>query len=254
VRFASLGSGSRGNALLVEFEQTLIMVDCGLPLGAVQERFRVLGRDPRDVTALLVTHEHGDHVRGVPAFARRFRNPVWMTAGTAASTPVRGLQRLEIVDTCQAFAIGDVSIEPFPVPHDAREPCQFVFAAGGRRLGILSDTGHITRHIKERLSACDALALEFNHDTEALWNGGYPPGLKQRIASRLGHLSNAQAGEFLCELGDSALQWVVALHLSAANNTPERVRQTLGDALGAEDGTTAHLAVQDETSGWLEVV
>ncbi len=254
LRFASLGSGSRGNALLVESAQTLVLVDCGLTLKAVEERLRGLGREPRDIDAVLVTHEHTDHVRGVSAFARRYRTPVRMTAGTAAGSKSRTLPRLETFNCHRRFEIGDLTVEPFPVPHDAREPCQFVFASGRKRLGILSDTGHITPHIKTHLAGCDALALEFNHDTEALWAGSYPEHLKQRIASQVGHLNNSQAAELLEHVVDSRLQWVVALHLSEANNSPERVRESLQDALGTEHSATAHLAGQHEPSRWLEVV
>lgn len=254
MRFASLASGSRGNALLVEYKQTLVMVDCGLTLKAAEERMRALGREPRDVTALLVTHEHADHIRGVPAFARRYRTPVWMTAGTAAGAAVTSMPQLKIFNCSRPLEIGDVRVEPFTVPHDAREPSQFAFAAGGRRLGVLSDTGHVTPHVRERLGSCDGLALEFNHDHDALWNGCYPEAVKRRVASSLGHLNNGQAGELLRELSRPELQWVVALHLSEANNTREDVERALQTGLGAGHPATARLASQDEVSGWLEIV
>lgn len=251
MRFASLASGSRGNALLVESGQTLIMIDCGLPLKAFEQRLNLLGREPRDIAALLVTHEHGDHVRGVGAIARRHRIPVWMTAGTAGCGAGRGLPNLKIFDCRRPLEIGDLSVEPFPVPHDAREPCHFTVEGPGRRLGMLSDAGHITRHIRERFARCDALALEFNHDLDALWAGDYPVELKRRIASPHGHLSNSQAAELLSAVDHPALQWVVALHLSESNNSVERVRGALEHALGAE--RHAVLALQHEPSGWLEL-
>ncbi len=254
LRFAALGSGSRGNALLVESAHTLVLVDCGLTLKAIEARLGSLGRDPRDIDAVLITHEHTDHVRGVSAFARRYRTTVRMTAGTAAGSASRTLPKLETFNCHRPFEIGDISVEPFPVPHDAREPCQFVFKAGGRRLGILSDTGHITAHIKAHLAGCDAMALEFNHDAEALWAGDYPEHLKQRIASQVGHLNNVQAAELISDVVDKRLQWVVALHLSEANNSPGRVREILQDALGNDHSAEAHLAVQHEPSDWLDVV
>lgn len=253
LRFASLGSGSRGNALLVESAQTLVLVDCGLTLKAIEERLAGLGRDPRDIDAVLITHEHSDHVRGISAFARRYRTPVRMTAGTAAGSASRTLPKLETFNCHRRFEIGDLIVEPFPVPHDAREPCQFVFSGSGKRLGILSDTGHITPHIKTHLAGCDAMALEFNHDAQALWDGDYPEHLKQRIASHVGHLNNVQAAELLNHLADSRLQWVVALHLSEANNSPDRVRKMMQDALGDEHAAEAHLAGQHEPGSWLEV-
>ena len=253
MRFASLGSGSRGNALLVESGSTLVMIDCGLTLKAVQERLAALGRDPRDIAAVLVTHEHGDHVRGVPTLAKRYRMPVWMTAGTAASGIARTLPVTKIFDCSRPLALGDITIEPFPLPHDAREPCHFTALAGGHRLGMLSDAGHVTRHIRERFAGCDALAIEFNHDLDALWAGGYSPQLKQRIASPHGHLSNGQAAELVETVAHGELQWVVALHLSEANNTHERVRGALELALAARPETIAHLATQHEANGWLEI-
>lgn len=254
MRFASLASGSRGNALLVEHEQTLVMVDCGVTLKAVTESLGALGRDPRDLEAILVTHEHSDHVRGVGALARRYRIPVWMTAGTAASSAGYDLPRLKVFACHRPIEVGALSFDPFPVPHDAREPCHFTVSAGGRRLGMLSDAGHVTRHIRERFERCDALALEFNHDLDALWAGSYPPRLKQRIASRLGHLNNGQAAELVNAVGHDELQWVLALHLSESNNTAERVRDTLERTLGADRRAAAHLALQHEVSGWLDVV
>src|SRR5262252_1947210 len=145
LRFASLSSGSRGNASLVEFGSTLLMIDCGLPLKVVEARLREIGREPRDVTALLVTHEHTDHAQGVATFARRYNTPLWMTPGTASA--VRELVNVQTLSPHRPLEIGAIKIEPFPVPHDAREPCQFVFAAGGRRLAVLTDTGHVTAHM-----------------------------------------------------------------------------------------------------------
>ncbi|HSG65585.1 MAG TPA: MBL fold metallo-hydrolase [Gammaproteobacteria bacterium] len=253
MRFASLASGSRGNALLVESGSTLVMIDCGLTLKVAEERLGALGRSPRDLAAILVTHEHGDHVRGVAMLAKRYRIPTWMTAGTAASGVARGLPVSKTFDCSRSLAIGDITIEPFPVPHDAREPCHFTAVADGRRLGMLSDAGHVTRHIRERFAGCDALAIEFNHDLEALWAGEYSPQLKQRIASPHGHLNNGQAAELVEAVAHDALQWVVALHLSEANNSQECVRGTLMRALGERPAAAAHLATQHETNGWLEI-
>jgi len=253
VRFASLASGSRGNALLVEHGQTLLMIDCGLPLKAAEERMRALGRGPRDLTALLVSHEHADHIRGVPALARRYRTPVWMTAGTAAGSVTSSIPELRLFNCSRRLELGEVTVEPFTVPHDAREPAQFTFIAGGRRLGVLSDTGHVTPHVRERLSGCDAMAVEFNHDLDALWSGDYPAAVKQRIASRLGHLDNVQAAGLVRELKHPGLQWVTALHLSDSNNSHAQVRQSLEDALGDSRSAVGHLAFQDEPGAWLEI-
>lgn len=250
LRFASLASGSRGNCSLVEFDDTLLMVDCGLPLTVVEERLGALGRDPRDITAILVTHEHGDHVQGVGPFARRYATPVWMTPGTASAS--RGVRSPKYLSSHRGIAIGAIAVEPYPVPHDAREPCQFAFVAGGRRLGMLTDTGFITPHIRERLAGCDALAVECNHDLEMLQSGPYPESLKARVASRYGHLNNAQTTELLGTVRHGGLQWVIGLHLSEKNNSPEQARDALSAALDGEH--TVHLATQDAATAWLPVL
>jgi phosphoribosyl 1,2-cyclic phosphodiesterase len=250
LKFASLGSGSRGNAMLVEFGATLLMVDCGLPLKIVEERLRLVGREPRDVTALLVTHEHTDHAQGVAKFARRYNTPLWMTAGTASA--VRGLTRVETLSSHRELTIGEIRVRPYPVPHDAREPCQFTFAAGGRCVGLLTDAGHVTPHMLERLAPCDALAVEANHDLGSLQRGSYPDSLKQRVASKFGHLNNAQTKDLLGRLDRARLQWVVGLHLSEQNNSPEQVRAAMGPALeGAR--FPLHLATQDAATAWFEL-
>jgi phosphoribosyl 1,2-cyclic phosphodiesterase len=250
LRFASLGSGSRGNALLVEFDDTLLMIDCGLPRRIVEQRLKALGRDPRDVTAILVTHEHADHAQGVAKFARRYNTPVWMTPGTASV--VRGAGRTWLMSCHRELTIESISVEPYLVPHEARELCQLVFAAGGRRLGVMTDTGHITPHICERLARCDALAIECNHDLESLQRGPYPEALKARIASRFGHLNNAQTTELLDRVEHAGLQWVMALHLSEQNNSPAHVRAAL-DRSPDRARYRLHLATQDTPSAWIAV-
>ena len=147
LRFASLGSGSRGNAMLVESGSTLLMVDCGLSVKAVEKRLGELGRHPRDVDALLVTHEHSDHIQGVARFAARHGTPVWMTPGTASSGAASKLTQINTFNYHRELKIGAIDVQPFPVPHDAREPSQFVFRAGDRKLGILTDTGHIRAYL-----------------------------------------------------------------------------------------------------------
>jgi phosphoribosyl 1,2-cyclic phosphodiesterase len=248
LRFVSLASGSRGNASLVEFGSTLLMVDCGLPVKVVEERFKAVDRHPRDVTAILVTHEHADHCHGVAAFSKRYNTPVWTTPGTASALPT--ITRVNHLSCHRALALGDISVQPFPVPHDAREPCQFTFSAAGRRLGMLTDAGHITPHVFEHLTSCDALALECNHDLETLRRGSYPDSLKARVASRFGHLNNDQTTELLSRLDPARVQWVMGLHLSERNNSPEQVRVALKPAL-ERALYPLHLASQDAPSIWL---
>jgi phosphoribosyl 1,2-cyclic phosphodiesterase len=248
LRFASLASGSRGNASLVEFGSTLLMIDCGLPLKIVEERLAAVGREPRDVSALLVTHEHSDHAQGVASFARRYNTPLWMTPGTASA--IRGLTNVRTLSCHRELEIGEFRLQPYPVPHDAREPCHFVFVAGGKRLGVLTDAGHVTPHMVERLAPCDAVAVEANHDLDSLRRGPYPDSLKARVASRFGHLNNAQTTELLGRLDRTRLQWVMGLHLSEQNNSPAHVRSTLGPAF-ADAKCPLHLATQDAASEWL---
>ena len=238
--------------MLVESSSTLLMVDCGLSVKAVEKRLGGLGRHPRDVDALLVTHEHSDHIQGVARFAARHGTPVWMTPGTASSGAARKLTKINTFNCHRELKIGAIDVQPFPVPHDAREPSQFVFRAGDRKLGILTDTGHITAHICERLEGCDALALECNHDLDTLWSGAYPEHLKARVASSLGHLNNSQTADLLGAVGHRELQWVVALHLSEKNNSPDLVHKSLVERLD-HPRQSLHVATQDEPSGWIEI-
>ncbi|MGE4658063.1 MAG: MBL fold metallo-hydrolase [Gammaproteobacteria bacterium] len=253
LRFCSLGSGSRGNALLIEFRNTLLMVDCGLSVKAITERMASRGRHPSEVTALLVTHEHTDHVQGVARLARRFGTQVWMTCGTAAALGANGMPTLQTFSSYKQLEFGEIGVEPYPVPHDAREPCQYVFTAGDLRLGVITDTGHVTPHVLACLAHCDALGVECNHDLEALWQGGYPEAVKKRVASQLGHLSNEQAAELLASVEHDGLQWAMALHLSQQNNSPDYVFESMQGLLGGPN-QKLHIASQDVPSPWLEIV
>jgi len=252
LRFSSLGSGSRGNATLVEAGRSCVMVDCGFSCAETQRRLSRLGKSPSDIDAILVTHEHSDHIGGVATFARRHAIPVWMTAGTSVMHNATDLPSLDWFDGQMSFALGDLHITPFPVPHDAREPCQFVFSDGAVRLGILTDTGSITAHIQQQLTGCDALLLECNHDVAMLAAGLYPPSLKQRVGGSLGHLSNDQAAGLLSVLDTTRLMHLVAAHLSDKNNRPGLARATLAGVLGCE---LDWIGVADQTTGldWRQV-
>lgn len=252
LRFSSLGSGSRGNATLVEAGRTCVMVDCGFSVTETRRRLACLGKSPEDIDAILVTHEHSDHIGGVAALARRFGIPVWMTAGTSVVHGDTEVPSLDWFCGLETFAIGDLEITPFPVPHDAREPCQFVFGDGASRLGVLTDTGSVTAHIRRQLDACQALLLECNHDTDLLAGGPYPPVLKRRVGGHLGHLSNRQAAGLLSELDTGTLRHVVAAHLSDKNNRPELARAALAAALGC---ASDWIGVADQAAGlgWRQV-
>jgi phosphoribosyl 1,2-cyclic phosphodiesterase len=232
MRFASLGSGSKGNATLVEAGATRVLVDCGFSCAEAEKRLARLSLTPQDLDAVLVTHEHSDHIAGVARLSRRHRLPVWMTPGTEAEHRGGGLADYRCINSHRAFRIGDLRIEPFPVPHDAREPCQFVFSDGRRRLGLLTDAGSITPHMLQALDSLDALILECNHDPDMLAAGPYPPSLKRRVGGPYGHLSNGQAADILKNISTDRLQHLVAAHISEKNNQPALALACLGAAVG----------------------
>ncbi|MBT8131983.1 MAG: MBL fold metallo-hydrolase [Gammaproteobacteria bacterium] len=252
MRFSYLGSGSRGNAALIESGDTCVMLDCGFSAKETERRVRKLGRRPSDINALVITHEHGDHVAGAVRFARRHDIDLWMTPGTRAAVRDSHLARLRLVNCHETFSIGDIQVEPTPVPHDAREPCQYVFGNGDHRLGILTDTGHVSKHMLKVYQGCDALALETNHSPAMLASGAYPEHLKERVGCNYGHLSNEQAAEMLGNLDCSRLGHIVGVHLSDKNNKPELARAALAGALGCAPADV-HIADQAEGLEWLDV-
>jgi phosphoribosyl 1,2-cyclic phosphodiesterase len=232
VRFASLGSGSKGNATLVEAGGTRVLVDCGFSCAEAEKRLARLSLQPQDLDAILVTHEHSDHIAGVARLSRRYRLPVWMTAGTEAAHKGGELADYRCINSHRPWRIGDLEVQPFPVPHDAREPCQFVFSDGRWRLGLLTDTGSVTAHMLQALDHLDALILECNHDPGMLAGGPYPPALKQRVGGPYGHLSNQQAADILDKINRDRLQHLVAAHISEKNNDPGLALQCLARVVG----------------------
>ena len=252
MRFASLGSGSRGNALVVEAGATRVLVDCGFGPRELVKRLARLGLAPDALDAVLVTHEHSDHVSGIERCALRYGLDVFMTHGTFGATGSAATVGVELFDSHTVFAIGDLEICPFPVPHDAREPVQFVFADGKRRLGVLTDIGHVTPHVVDMLGACDALFVECNHDAAMLAAGNYPRALKQRIAGRFGHLDNGAAADLLGRVNSGRLQHVVCAHISQHNNTVERAKAALAGVLGCTADWIG-AADQDFGSDWRSV-
>ena len=252
--FASLGSGSEGNALIVRVAKTVVMMDCGFGLAATEAKLTVLGLTPADIDGIVVTHEHGDHVGGVARFARKHGTPVWMTHGTARAVGFEKFTEgmLNYVDPRQSFAIKDINVNPYFVPHDAVEPVQYVFDDGRAKLGVLTDTGSSTAHIETMLSGCDALVLECNHDLDLLMNGPYPIGLKRRVSGRFGHLDNNTAAQILRAIDCSKLKHIIAAHLSQRNNTPALAQAALAGALHCAVENIA-IAQQDCGFGWREI-
>ncbi|VAX11155.1 Metal-dependent hydrolases of the beta-lactamase superfamily I [hydrothermal vent metagenome] len=253
MRFASLGSGSRGNATLIEAGGTRLLVDCGFSAKETEKRLGELNVAADTLDAILVTHEHGDHIRGVGVMARRYRIPVWMTGGTLHSHRCGELPDSRSFTSHQAaFMIGAIQVTPFPVPHDARETVQFTFSSDGAKFGMLTDSGAVTPHVVELLQDCDALMLECNHDVKMLAFGPYPSVLQARVGGRLGHLNNRQAADLLRRVDHGRLRHLVAAHLSEKNNTPELVKEALLEVSHTIEERMV-ISGQDKTTGWLEV-
>ncbi len=256
-RFASLGSGSQGNGLVFEAGITRVLLDCGFAVRDTVARLARLGLAAEDLAAIVVTHEHSDHANGVFALARRFGLPVWLSHGTLAALQASNAQladgvSVNLIDGHAVFDVGDVRIQPYTVPHDAREPLQYVFSDGDRRLGVLTDTGCSTPHIEATLSACDALVLETNHDRELLMRGDYPPWLKARVAGRFGHLDNMTSARLLAALDRSRLRHLIAAHLSQQNNTPQLALDALVGVMGCAPDWIG-MATQAEGFGWRDL-
>ena len=252
MRFAILGSGSRGNGLLVAADGTRVLVDCGFSVAEAERRLARLGCDPGTLAAIVLTHEHGDHARGALACARRWGVPLHASPGTLAALGDASGTELRPFDIHEPFAIGALRLEPFPVPHDAREPCQLVLGDGDRRLGLVTDAGHVTAHMRRMLERCHGLLIECNHDPGLLARGPYPGPLKARVGGAYGHLSNPQAAELLGGLAWDGLRHVVAMHLSEQNNTPAHARSALAAALGCAPGEVL-CAAQDEPLPWMRL-
>ena len=254
MRFASLGSGSQGNSLVVDAGDTKLLLDCGFSTRATIARLARLAISPEQISAVLVTHEHSDHISGVFKFASRFGVPVYLTHGThlAAQCGKLPLSYYRLIDSQTSFAIGSVEITPFPVPHDAREAVQYVFFNGKQRLGVLTDCGSITSHIVDVLGVCDALVLECNNDPDLLMASSYPEILKRRISGNLGHLDNSQAASLLRVIETGKLQHIVAAHLSEQNNRPELAVKALSVVLNCAEDWIG-VAYQENGFNWRQV-
>lgn len=258
LRWCCLGSGSEGNALVLEARAglftTRVLVDNGFGPRALERRLQRVGLCTGDIDALFVTHEHSDHMAGVAALLRRRRMPLLCSAGTRRAI---GLDDVEDIDwralrAGELIDLGELQIHPYAVPHDAAEPLQLVATDGVRRFGLLTDSGMPKASIARALDGLHALQLECNHDADLLRGGAYPPFLKQRIGGERGHLSNAQAAAVLSMIDRSVLHTVAAAHLSRSNNRPALAQQALADVLGCvcDEVRIAH---QDDGLDWTEV-
>jgi len=256
IRFKSLGSGSTGNATVVQARSgfgaaTHLLVDCGLGIRALDKRLGQAGMLAEQIDAIFITHEHADHIGCARSLAARERIPVYMSEGTwlgLGQPDFDGLLRIacDSVD----IEVGGLQVRPFTVPHDAREPLQLTCTDGTSRLGVLTDLGHATPHVIGHLSGCATLLLECNHDPEMLQAGPYPHFLKRRVGGDWGHLANEAAAAIAQAVLPHGLRRVVAAHLSEQNNKPELARAALESALG--EAVEIHVADGPTGSGWLE--
>ena len=256
LRFASLASGSKGNSLVAQSGGTSLLIDCGLNLRDAERRLARLALAPSDIDAILVTHEHGDHACGVFDFAGAHGATVYLTHGSLVALKSEGKVidgvRTALLSGKERLAVGGIEVTPFTVPHDAREPVQYVLSDGAAKLGVLTDIGASTVHVEQVLSGLDALVLECNYDSRMLWNGAYPAWLKTRIAGPLGHLDNLESERLLARLDRSRLKHLIGAHLSQQNNRPELARAALARAMGCEE-TWIGLATQEDGFGWRDL-
>lgn len=225
------------------------MLDCGMPMRDTERRLARLGLSPSDLSGIVVTHEHSDHIDGVLPLAQRWNLKVWMTYGSLRAVAGDALPEAQVVviDSHAPFAVGDIEVHPYPVPHDAREPVQYVFSDGACRLGVLTDAGMGTPHIVGMLSGCEGLVLECNHDAQMLAAGPYPGFLKERIGGPFGHLANHAAADILGALDRASLRHIVAAHLSEKNNRPELARAALAAVLNC---VPDWIGVADQNEGF----
>ena len=267
--FASLGSGSSGNATIVRAGRELVLIDCGFGLKETQARLLKLGIAAAELTAIFITHEHGDHIKGAGPLARKFNIPVYTSSGTYYSGKLGKLTQVKLFDNFKPICLdaddryqgaGPVRVHPVAVPHDAREPAQFIVEFNQRRLGILTDLGHISQHVEKAYQDCDALLLEANHCTDMLRAGPYPAQLKQRVGGNWGHLNNHQSAAFFQSVDCERLQTLVLGHISQNNNSVARVREVFepliastAKARKASEPLQAYYACQDEGFDWISV-
>jgi len=228
-----LASGSKGNAIFISSGDTSLLIDAGLSGIEIERRLRSRGLDPKDLNAILVSHEHSDHIQGVGVLSRRYKLPVYINSKTqkAAVSQLGNLHDFKQFECGSMFTINDLSIHPFSISHDALDPCGFTVNQNGTKIGIATDLGIATSMVKEHLKGCTLLILEANHDEQMLINGPYPWPVKQRIKSRTGHLSNEASKTLLNELQHDGLQHVMLAHLSETNNTPQKAVNEVGRAL-----------------------
>ena len=245
VTVSVLASGSRGNCALVATTSTRILVDAGLSGRETYKRLRALGERVEDISAILITHEHSDHVAGLCRLATKLNVPVFITAPTHHAwkralrdeeDAIPQLSKPEHFSAGRGFCVGDIEVMPFTIPHDAIDPVGFTFRAEGVKIGFATDLGYMPVSVRNHLRGCSVLLMESNHDVEMLRSGPYPWSVKQRVMSRVGHLSNDALAEFFSSDYDGGAEYLILAHLSEQNNHPEIARAAAEHALGGRQG------------------
>lgn len=252
LQVASLGSGSSGNALLVRSATTVLLLDCGFTLKETTARMAQLGVSPASLDGVLITHEHGDHVKGVGPLSRKYGKSIWLTHGTYHALRDNRFHHSNIINAHQSFAIGDIEIDPFPTPHDARESCQYVFSNESVRFACATDLGKYTPHVESMLTGVSGLLVESNYDEHMLRTGPYPESLQARIRSDFGHLGNVQAGELLKKIDHPGMHTILLGHLSEQNNTDDAAAATVAGFLPGGDERVTVLQ-QHSASRWFTI-
>lgn len=255
LKFSLLGSGSSGNAAFVASPRTKLLIDSGLSFRRLRERVEALGEGLEDLGAVLITHEHGDHVQCLGTLARKLRVPVYVTERTHLHFPTKvgELPDVRYFEAGDSFEIGDITVSSFSVNHDAVDPVCFTVHSNGAKVGFATDLGYCTNLVRSRLAGCNALVIEANYCPEMLRLGEYPPAVQERIRSKIGHLSNQSMASLLKDVRHASLQTVVLIHISENNNTPERV-EMMARGVMRDHPASIYLATQDGPTQFFEVV
>lgn len=252
LKFASLGSGSSGNATLISCGDVGLMIDCGFSCREAERRLLDLKFSPEHLAAIFVTHEHGDHMRGVSVLAGKWGIPVYASAGTGSALRLKDDCELRLLRAGVPVQVAGFDVQPIAVPHDAREPLQFVVSRGNLRIGVLTDLGSLNESVIDAYHGCHGLLLEANHDLALLAQGPYPPVLRRRVGGSFGHLNNEQTLQLLQLLDLRLLQKLIIGHISQKNNELELIKRTLAPVVDVLPHVL--FAEQDSGSGWMELV
>ena len=256
MRFCSLGSGSSGNSFVIQDNVTTLLVDCGFGLNETVSRLERYDIKPDQLNAILLTHEHEDHIKGAFSFSNKYKIPIYLSYGTfkmcKKSINDNYDINFNIIHGMKSFMISNIEVTPIPVPHDAREPFQFMFKSNTKSIAIITDLGFVTNHLIKILKEIKALVIEFNHDKKMLSNSDYPQSLKDRVSGMYGHLENMESVKLIKSINHTGIKWIAAAHLSEKNNDENLVRRLISDATLKEKGM---IKIIDQKRGmdWLNI-